>query len=104
MAPTSDNIDGDDAPQSVAEGILRPSSFFEPIGAERAHKSSDAPSRTGTASIVGSVAMTITSTIVEGVVHTVAHWKVLLLGQAISLVLAAAGKCHRRILCHICKD
>jgi solute carrier family 35 protein F1/2 len=48
-------------------------------------------SRAGTISVVGSVAFTITSTIVEGLVHTVAHWKVLLLGQAISLVLAAAG-------------
>lgn len=48
-------------------------------------------SRAGTVSVVGSVAFTITSTIVTGLVHTVAHWKVLLLGQAISLVLAAAG-------------
>ncbi|KAL7460073.1 hypothetical protein ACHAXS_000539 [Conticribra weissflogii] len=38
-----------------------------------------------------SLAQTITSTIVDGLVHTVAHWKVLLLGQAVSIVLAIAG-------------
>jgi solute carrier family 35 protein F1/2 len=51
----------------------------------------DAQSQMGAVSVVGSVAFTITSTIVDGLVHTVAHWKVLVLGQAISLVLAAAG-------------
>ena len=38
-----------------------------------------------------SLAFTITSTIVDGIVHTVAHWKVLLLGQAVAIVLAIAG-------------
>lgn len=51
----------------------------------------DGQSHIGNVSVVGSVAFTITSTIVDGLIHTVAHWKVLLLGQAISLVLAGAG-------------
>ena len=40
---------------------------------------------------VASIAHTLTSTIADGLVHTVAHWKVLLLGQSIALVLAIAG-------------
>lgn len=38
-----------------------------------------------------SVASTVTSTIVDGVQHSLAHWKVLLFGQCISFCLAAAG-------------
>ena len=33
----------------------------------------------------------LTSTIVDGIVHTVAHWKVILLGQIISIILAISG-------------
>ena len=51
----------------------------------------DAQSHADNVSVVGSVAFTITSAIVDGVIHTIAHWKILVLGQAISLVLAAAG-------------
>lgn len=38
-----------------------------------------------------SVASTVTRTIVDGVQHSLAHWKVLLFGQCISFCLAAAG-------------
>ena len=39
-----------------------------------------------------SLAHTLTSTIADGLVHTVAHWKVLLLGQGVAFILAVAGK------------
>lgn len=51
----------------------------------------DAQSHADNVSVVGSVAFTITSTIVDGVKNTISHWKILMLGQAISLVLTAAG-------------
>ncbi|KAL3793131.1 hypothetical protein HJC23_005633 [Cyclotella cryptica] len=86
-ATTPDSIQVD-SPKTAHDSVFRPSSFFEPVGVEREN---DVHSAIGTVSVVGSVALTITSTIVDGFVHTVAHWKVLLLGQAISLVLAAAG-------------
>ena len=38
-----------------------------------------------------SVSSTVTRTIVDGVQHSLAHWKVLLFGQCISFCLAAAG-------------
>lgn len=38
-----------------------------------------------------SLAQTVVSTIADGLVHSVAHWRVLLLGQGIALVLAVAG-------------
>mmetsp|Transcript_7062 Transcript_7062/g.10393 ORF Transcript_7062/g.10393 Transcript_7062/m.10393 type:complete len:513 (+) Transcript_7062:84-1622(+) len=38
-----------------------------------------------------SVASSVARTIVDGVQHSIAHWKVLLFGQAISFCLAAAG-------------
>lgn len=38
-----------------------------------------------------SLASTVTRTIVDGVQHSLAHWKVLLFGQCISFCLAAAG-------------
>ncbi len=44
-----------------------------------------------TMSVVGSIAHTLTSTAYDGIVHTVAHWRVLLLGQFVALVLAMAG-------------
>ena len=40
---------------------------------------------------VASLAHTLVSTIADGVVHTIAHWKVILLGQGVSIVLAIAG-------------
>ena len=42
-------------------------------------------------STVASLAHTLVSTIADGVVHTIAHWKVILLGQGVSIVLAIAG-------------
>ena len=42
-------------------------------------------------STVASLAHTLVDTIADGVVHTIAHWKVILLGQAVSIVLAIAG-------------
>ena len=43
------------------------------------------------ASLVQSITQTVTSTIVDGLVHTISHWRVILLGQGIALVLAVAG-------------
>lgn len=43
------------------------------------------------ASLVQSIAHTVTSTIVDGLVNTAAHWRVILLGQGVALVLAIAG-------------
>eukprot|EP00986_Skeletonema_menzelii_P006442 scaffold2430_cov146-Skeletonema_menzelii.AAC.14 len=43
------------------------------------------------ASLVQSIAHTVTSTIVDGLVNTAAHWRVILLGQVVALVLAVAG-------------
>jgi solute carrier family 35 protein F1/2 len=84
-APDSGQVD---SPKDDRDDVLRPSSFFEPVEVERTN---DVHSIVGPVSVVGSVAHTIASTIVDGLVHAVAHWKVLLLGQAISLVLAGAG-------------
>ena len=42
-------------------------------------------------SVVGSVAHTLASTALDGVVRAVAHWRVLLLGQFAAFVLAIAG-------------
>ena len=42
-------------------------------------------------STVASLAHTLVSTIADGVVHTIEHWKVILLGQGVSIVLAIAG-------------
>lgn len=67
------------------------SSFFEPVEIDVAEGHHETTSAVGSASAVGSLANTITSTLVDGLAHTVAHWKVLLLGQAVSLVLAIAG-------------
>ena len=53
-------------------------------------------------SIVQSVAHTVTSTIVDGLVHTIAHWRVILLGQTVSLILAVAGATNE-ILSMECK-
>lgn len=43
------------------------------------------------ASLVQSIAHTVTSTLVDGLAHTLAHWRVILLGQGVSLILAFAG-------------
>lgn len=43
------------------------------------------------ASLVQSIAHTVTSTLADGLAHTIAHWRVILLGQGVSLILAAAG-------------
>eukprot|EP00985_Skeletonema_marinoi_P005872 scaffold2557_cov139-Skeletonema_marinoi.AAC.5 len=43
------------------------------------------------ASLVQSISQTVTSTIVDGLVHTASHWRVILLGQGVALVLAVAG-------------
>ena len=42
-------------------------------------------------STVASIARTVVSTINDGIVNTVAHWKVLLFGQCVAFVLAVAG-------------
>ena len=50
-----------------------------------------------------SVASTVTRTIVDGVQHSLAHWKVLLFGQCISFCLAAAGAASEELngTCHV---
>ena len=53
-------------------------------------------------SLAGSLAHTLVSTIADGVSNTIAHWKVLLLGQAISLILAIAGATNE-VLATECK-
>lgn len=45
----------------------------------------------GSTPTVVSMAHTLTSTLVEGISHTLAHWRVILLGQAVSFILAIAG-------------
>jgi len=42
-------------------------------------------------SAVGTLAHTVTSTLAEGIVHTISHWKVIALGQSVALILAVAG-------------
>ena len=54
-------------------------------------EANDPPSAAESASAVGSLAHTVATTLADGLAHTVAHWKVLLLGQLISFILALAG-------------
>lgn len=51
----------------------------------------------------GSVATSVVSTVVDGVRHTISHWKILLYGQLISFFLAAAGAASEELngTCHI---
>jgi len=53
-------------------------------------------------SLAGSIALTLVSTIADGLHHSIAHWKVLLLGQAVSLILAIAGATNE-VLATECK-
>ena len=53
-------------------------------------------------SIAASLAQTLVSTMETGVVHAIAHWKVLLLGQGVAIVLAIAGATNE-ILATECK-
>ena len=50
---------------------------------------------------VASLAHTLVSTIADGVVHTIAHWKVILLGQGVSIVLAIAGATNEVLVRYI---
>lgn len=52
-------------------------------------------------STVASLAHTLVSTIADGVVHTIAHWKVILLGQGVSIVLAIAGATNEVLVRYI---
>jgi len=54
------------------------------------------------ASFVQSISHTVASTLVDGLVHTVAHWRVILLGQGVALILAVAGATNE-ILSMECK-
>ena len=49
------------------------------------------PNNLESASTIAHTINTLTSTIADGIVHSVAHWRVILLGQATSIMLAIAG-------------
>lgn len=73
--------------------VRRPSPMarvLENLG-EECYSPANSEQRSVGVSIASSVTSSVARTIVDGVQHTIAHWKVLLFGQLISFFLAAAG-------------